>query len=145
MSTTHVAALDRSVQQTQAWLGHIAQDMGWEDHDKSYTALRAVLHTLRDRLPPDEAVDLAARLPMLVRGIYFEGWHPSGKPLRYRNKDEFVTRVRTVAPKLEAAEAERAVTAVFRELSTELAWGEVDEARNAMPEEVRELWPRESL
>lgn len=141
MSTTNVAALDRSVQQTQAWLGHIAHDMGWEDHDKTYMALRAVLHTLRDRLPPDEAVDLAAQLPMLVRGIYFEGWHPADKPLRYRNKEEFVTRVRTVAPRLEAAEAERAVTAVLRELSTELDWGGVDQARRSMPEEVRELWP----
>jgi uncharacterized protein (DUF2267 family) len=143
--TTNVAALDRSVQQTQVWLGHIAQDMGWQDHDKSYIALRAVLHTLRDRLPPDEAVELAAQLPMLVRGIYFEGWHPAGKPLKYRDKDEFLQRVRKVAPQLEDGEAERAVTAVLRELSTELDWGEVDDARRAMPEEVRELWPEPSF
>ena len=143
MSSTNVSALDRSVQQTQAWLGHIASEMGWDDHEKSYVALRAVLHTLRDRLPPDEAVDLAAQLPMLVRGFYFEGWHPTDKPLTYRDKHEFVARVRNVAPKLTAEEAERAVTAVFRELSTELEWGEVEEAREAMPADVRGLWPEE--
>jgi uncharacterized protein (DUF2267 family) len=141
MSTTNVAALDRTVHQTQAWLGHIADDLGWEDHDKTYSALRAVLHTLRDRLPPDEAADLAAQLPMLVRGIYFEGWHPSDKPLRYQNREEFLDRVRRAAPKLQADETERAVAAVFRELSTELDWGEVEEAREAVPREVRALWP----
>ena len=145
MGTTNVAALDRTVQQTQAWLGHIAEDLGWEDHDKTYTILRAVLHTLRDRLPPDEAVDLASQLPMLVRGIYFEGWHPGDKPLRYRNREEFLDRVCRAAPKLQADEAERAVMAVFRELSTELDWGEVEEAREAVPREVRELWPKADL
>lgn len=143
--TTNVAALDRAVQQTQVWLGHIAQDMGWQDHDKSYTALRAVLHALRDRLPPDEAVHLAGQLPMLVRGIYFEGWNPSDKPLKYHDKRDFLEHVRRVAPRLDGAEAERAVTAVLRELSTELDWGEVGEARQAMPEDVRAMWPQPSL
>ena len=141
MSTTHVPALDRTVQQTQAWLGHIAREMGWDDNEKSYTALRAVLHALRDRLPPDEAVDLAVQLPMLVRGLYFEGWIPSASPARYRNKEAFLARVGNATPGLESGEIERAVIAVFRELSTELDWDEVEEARDAVPEEIRELWP----
>jgi uncharacterized protein (DUF2267 family) len=33
-----------------------------------------MLHALRDRLPPEIAVHLSAQLPMLVRGIYYEGW-----------------------------------------------------------------------
>lgn len=140
MSTTHVPALDRTVQQTQAWLGHIAQEMGWDDNQKSYAALRAVLHALRDRLPPDEAVDLASQLPMLVRGIYFEGWKPAATPLACRDKQEFLSRVGAAAPALEEAEVARAAAAVFRELATELDWGEVEEAMDAMPEPVRELW-----
>lgn len=139
--TINVSALDRTVLQTQAWLGHISQQMGWEDPEKSYVTLRAVLHALRDRLPPDEALDLAAQLPTLVRGIYFEGWHPAGKPLTYRNKAEFLERVRRAARKLEEREAERAVTAVLHELSTELDQAEVNHVRQAMPPELRELWP----
>ena len=141
MSTTQVRALDRTVQQTQAWLGHIAREMDWDDNEKSYSALRAVLHALRDRLPPAEAVDLAAQLPMLVRGLYFEGWNPSATLTRHRDKEAFLARVATAAPELETGEVERAAIAVFRELSTELDWGEVEEARDAVPEEVRELWP----
>jgi uncharacterized protein (DUF2267 family) len=31
-----------------------------------------VLHALRDRLTVEEASDLAAQLPMLIRGLYYE-------------------------------------------------------------------------
>ncbi|HEX7037735.1 MAG TPA: DUF2267 domain-containing protein [Pseudomonadales bacterium] len=139
--TLNVAALDRTVLQTQAWLGHISQQMGWEDPEKSYATLRAVLHALRDRLPPDEAVNLAAQLPTLVRGIYFEGWHPADEPLTKRNRAEFLERVRRAAPELTEREARRAVTAVLLELSTELDQREVKRVRQAMPPELRELWP----
>lgn len=139
--TINVAALDRAVVQTQAWLGHISQQMGWEDPEKSYTTLRAVLHALRDRLPPDEAVNLAAQLPTLVRGIYFEGWHPAGKPLACRSRGEFFERVRRAAPELEEREAERAVIAVLSELATELDERAVRHVRQAMPPELRGLWP----
>jgi len=42
--------------------------------------VRAGLHALRDRLIPDEAVDLGAQLPMLVRGMHYEGWKPNATP-----------------------------------------------------------------
>ncbi len=38
----------------------------------------------------DEVAQLGAQLPMLVRGIYYEGWDPSNKPLRGRHKRDFM-------------------------------------------------------
>jgi len=145
MMTTHVTALDRTMQQTHEWVRDIASRLGTDDPEKGYAALRAVLHTLRDRLPPDEAVDLSAQMPTLVRGIYFEGWHPADKPLKYRHKEDFLNRVLDDAPSLAGHEAETAVTAVFEELGSELDVGEVNEVRDAMPAEVRSLWPSPSL
>lgn len=141
MMTTNVKALDRTMHQTQEWIRDIAGRLGSDDPEKGYIALRAVLHTLRDRLPPDEAVDLSAQMPTLVRGIYFEGWHPADKPLKYRHREEFLNRVLDDAPALAGHEVEDAVSAVFEELSSELDPGEVDEVRDAMPAEVRQLWP----
>jgi uncharacterized protein (DUF2267 family) len=109
-------------------------------------ALRAVLHALRDRLLPDETANLAAQLPMLIRGFFYEGWHPAHKPLTYRHKDEFLRQVVKETPWLEGPELERAVTAVFEVLSSELgANGEIAQVREQLPAELRELWPLPGL
>jgi hypothetical protein len=44
-------------------------------------------------LSVDAVAALGAQLPMLVRGFYYEGWHPSGKPLKDRKKSEFLAHV----------------------------------------------------
>lgn len=59
----------------------------------SYAALRAVLHALRDRLTVQEAADLAAQLPLLVKGIFYDNWNPSGVPKKI-HKDEFLAEIR---------------------------------------------------
>jgi len=76
MSQTGVAAFDSTIQTTNVWLHDIMERLGWQDRHRAYHALRAVLHALRDRLPVDQAAALGAQLPMLVRGFYYEGWHP---------------------------------------------------------------------
>ena len=92
MSTTGVASLDHTIQETNVWLNAVAEQLQLDRHD-SYVALRAVLHALRDRLPPEVAVHLGAQLPMLVRGIYFESWNPSHNPAKPRNLEAFMARV----------------------------------------------------
>jgi len=68
-------------------------DTNWQDPRKAYQALRSTLHTLRDRLTVDEVAQLAAQLPMLVRGFYYEGWDPTGKPLKVRDLESFSQRL----------------------------------------------------
>jgi uncharacterized protein (DUF2267 family) len=42
----------------------------------------------------EEVAQLGAQLPMLVRGFYYEGWDPTGKPsLKVRNKEHFMARI----------------------------------------------------
>ena len=143
--TTGIAAFDKTIEKTNVWLGELEASMGWEDRTKAYMALRAVLHALRDRLPPDEAVDLAAQLPMLIRGFFYEGWHPANKPLRYRHKGEFLDRVIKEAPWLRGEDAELAITMVFEMLSRQLTGEEPTQVRSLLPAELRELWPRPGL
>ena len=76
MSSTGLEVFDETVHKTNIWLKEIAQVLGPDRH-RAYNALRAVLHCLRDRLTVDEAAQLGDQLPMLVRGIYYEAWHPA--------------------------------------------------------------------
>lgn len=142
MSGNAIRVFAKTIEKTNAWLERIGGTMVWDDPHKSYMALRGVLHALRDRLPPTEAVQLAAQLPMLIRGFYFEGWHPVDKPEKYRHKKQFLHRVVEEAPWLPENDIERVITAVFDILSSELGEGETNQVRAALPAEIRELWPR---
>jgi uncharacterized protein (DUF2267 family) len=81
--------------------------------------LRAVLHTLRDRLPVNEAAHLGAQLPMLIRGIYYEGWTPADKPEKM-HRDEFLARIHAQFRDDPAIDPVRVAQAVLEVISAEL-------------------------
>jgi len=70
MSVTGVTALDHTIQETNVWLKAIEEELDLDSRQQAYNALRAVLHALRDRVPPEVAIKLGAQLPSLLRGIY---------------------------------------------------------------------------
>jgi uncharacterized protein (DUF2267 family) len=84
-----------TIEKTNQVLKEIEEAYGWssERRSQSYLALRTVLHTLRDRLTVQEASDLAAQLPMLMRGIFYEGWDPARVPIKM-DREEFLERIR---------------------------------------------------
>lgn len=90
MSNMSIAAFDRTIEKTHHWLADLMEELGWDEPELAYHALRAVLHALRDQLAVQEAVDLAAQFPMLIRGMYFEGWTPRNVPARDKTEDRFL-------------------------------------------------------
>jgi len=135
-----VQSLEGTLHKTNEWLARICDALGDPDRRRAYTALRSTLHALRDRLQPEEAVHLGAQLPMLVRGLYYEGWRLAGKPLRIRTLDEFLEAVEDEIPD-EGLDPELAVRAVFAVLGAHVSHGEIDMVRNALPAPIRALWP----
>src|SRR6185312_6746454 len=87
-----------TVEKTDAWLRELMQSMGYSQSHQAYSLLRAVLHVLRDRLTVEGAAKLGAQLPVLMRGFYYEGWHPAGVPLKLRHKQEFLAQVVKTCP-----------------------------------------------
>jgi uncharacterized protein (DUF2267 family) len=66
------------LQQTNVWLKKMMAEHHLETRHDAYSALRAVRHAMRDRLTPEQAVHFGAQLPILVRGVYYEGWRIAG-------------------------------------------------------------------
>ncbi len=141
MPEQDVPALSRSLHETRTWLNDIADEMGFPDRQMAYHALRGVLFALRDLLVVEEALDLAAQLPALVRGIYFEGYKATGKPLTYRDRDEFLERVARELQPAGGANPDTATRAVFAVLNRHVSPGEVEEVRQMLPKAIRQLWP----
>lgn len=85
-----------------------------------------MLHALRDRLTPEEAAHLSAQLPMLVRGLFFEGWRPADVPRRIRNKREFFALAASYFPDTgDPADPEIMTRAVLRTLARNVTTGEI--------------------
>ncbi|HVA38177.1 MAG TPA: DUF2267 domain-containing protein [Candidatus Dormibacteraeota bacterium] len=141
MTSTHVPLLDSAVQDTYAWLNDIMEELAWEDRHRALQALRGVLHALRDELTIEHSAHLAAQLPTLIRGIYFESWKPGGTPARDRTLEAFLNRVRpSLAGYTDDDDVYDAACAVFKTLAARISEGEGEKVREALPKAIREIW-----
>ena len=141
MSATALDVFETTVQKTNRWLNELMQVMGLKDRHRAYLALRAVLHALRDRLTVEEVAQFGAQLPMLIRGFYYEGWDPTGKPLRLRHKEQFLTRIEQEVSGDDCIDAELVARAVFTLLAKRVSEGEIEDVKETLPIEIRNLWP----
>jgi uncharacterized protein (DUF2267 family) len=108
------------------------------------TITAAVFQTLRDRLPPDEAADVAAHLSAPLRHLWQQDERP-GRTVERIHAPEFLTRVRQVAGLPDDARAERAVEVVFHELQMALGSphgceGEAWDVFSQLPKDLKMLW-----
>ncbi len=141
MQNTGIPALDTTVQKTNVWLKEVMDEIGSSERRHAYLALRHVLHALRDRLTVQEATDLGAQLPMLLRGLYYEGWNPADKPLKF-HRDEFFSSLREqfASAPVRAREAEKMAQAVFKVLDRHITSGEIEDIKAGLPQDLREFW-----
>ena len=137
MTTTGLEVFDTTTQKTMLWLKEIDEELGWKDRQTAYDALRGCLQLVRDHLSIDEMAHLGAQLPMLVRGIYYEGWDPSKTPVRYRGLADFLSRVAAEAGLDGETEASYAVSAATRVLGRHVSFGELEDVRAILPSELR--------
>jgi uncharacterized protein (DUF2267 family) len=141
MSAQGLETLDHTVQLTHKWINELDGQLDWKDRARSYRLLKAVLHALRDTLQVNEAVDLGAQLPVLLRGAYYEQWRPAATPVKDRSIEGFLARVNESFRRDPLASAPAAVMAVFQLLAKKISEGEMEDVRRSLPEQVRSIWP----
>ena len=136
-----ISAIEHAGQQAHEWVGELKSILSVPNEQSAYAALRAVLHQLRDRLPVNEAADLGAQLPTMIRGIFYEGWQPARTPQPIHHAKEFVDDLYRKLRGHDEIHAESAVRAVFFLLSQHVSAGEIDDVMSALPDEIKAFWP----
>lgn len=139
MSQDDPRIIERSVEKAHQWLKETAEELGSEDRQYAYRSLRAVLHALRDRLPVDEAAELAAQLPTLIRGIYYEDWRPSATPVPIHDVAAFLARVAAEGRMSGETQSSAAVAAVAKVLRRHVSEGEMEDVLAVLPGRLKTL------
>lgn len=137
---TDLQNLGGALAETEEWIDDLMQRLGWHERSKVYTALLGTLHALRDSLPRDEAIFIGAQMPALLRGLYYEGWHPTTR-MSAKSRDAFLERIHEAVHRDPGIDAEQVAHAVFALLAARLPPAELEEAKAATPKPLRSLWP----
>lgn len=140
MSATGIHTLDNAPHVVGNWLEELREAVEFEDTNHAYNLLRAVLHTLRDWLSTDEAAQLSAQLPLLMRGIFYEGWNPSHKTTRPRGKSEFIQSVDHAFAESPLHDTEVCVAAVISLLERHVSSGQMQDVKGSMPKDLKPLF-----
>lgn len=132
--------VNHNIKTINTWLKDISEELGGIGEEAAWGHLKAVLQTVRDRITVDEAADFAAQLPMIVRGLYFEGWRPAETPHKWRDRQEYLD---AFTHKLEnAGSGEEILKAVLRVLDRHLDSNELMRVKEMHPKDVWDLWPQ---
>ena len=136
-SQNDLDVIETTVQKTYSWINDLREALGGLPRRDAYQVLRSFLHVLRDRLTVDEVAQLGAQLPMLIRGLYYEGWDPSKTPVKMK-PDEFIERF-SQGLTLDEAPPEEALRAAARTLRQHITEGEFQDVLASLPAQLREL------
>ena len=140
MKSRPPGVFETTLSKTNLWVKQLSDLLHWDDHQKAYHGLRAVLHAFRDRLPVPEAAHLGAQLPMLVRGFYYDEWKPASTPIKMKTAQEFYDAVKTNFTADQNVNPMRLTQAVLKVLTENLSPGELEKLRAIFPAHLRQIW-----
>ena len=142
MDKTEVSVFETTLQKIHDWLRDLMRMCDWDSQQQAYLALEAVLQSLRDRLPVAVTAKLGAQLPMLIRGMYYEGWVPSHTPIKIKSQQGFFSLVSShlgSEPWL-FNEIRDVVRNVFHMITLRLSSREIEHLKKVPPLPIASLW-----
>lgn len=137
MNTHQLETLVKAEHIAQHWLRTVADRLRTPDLDYAYRLLRAWMHTLRDQLPIDQSMRLAAPLPELLRGLYYEDWEPDSVPIKH-DADSFIGHFAREA-RISVFEVWHGAPVVSAALHSLFSPGHLEQTFAALPPPVRAL------
>ena len=113
--------------------------------DKAGRIIRAVFHSLRNRLTHEESFQLLAQLPMSLKGVYVDGWRFSKDFNRITHIADFLEEVRKEDGRLaefdfgDLSNTKTAVAAVFKALKYFVSDGEIQDIMDVLPAALKKF------
>lgn len=141
MSAQGLEVLDNAIQTTHEWINELAERLDWSSKRSALRLLRSTLHEVRDRLSVDELAQASAQMPLVIRGMLFEGWVPKKTPVKERTAEAFIEAIEADVGETAEYRGAADIRAVFDLLNARLSRGEVEDIRACLPEPIRALWP----
>jgi len=141
MSAQGLEVIDHSVHTTHEWINELADRLDWSSRKSALRLLRTTLQHIRDHLSTDELAQFSAQLPLLIRGMLFEGWVPKKTPIKERSASDFIKFIEAHLTKTEEYRGPDDISCVFKLLNAKVSVGEVQDVRANLPSAIRALWP----
>lgn len=140
MNSLQLAAFQKTLEKSKRWIRDLMKELASDDEQEAYRTLRVVLHLLRDHLTLPEIAQLGAQMPMLIRGLYYEGWNPNHSLVREHQELQFLERMGPYFEEDELLDLEERIRAVFQVLARHIEPGEIQDVKSILPLEIRRMW-----
>jgi uncharacterized protein (DUF2267 family) len=139
MNTPGIHVFDETHHEANLWIKELSSKLHTNDPHIALVALRATLHAVRDQLQIRTIAHFGDQLPILVRGIYYEGWN--GKGSHERHAKPFLDHVHEGLKGHAELSAERALRATVEVLFDHLDPGQMEKMVDQMPQDLFDMWP----
>ncbi len=116
------------------------------DPDKAGRIFTAIMHALRDIIPPEESLQFIAQLPMFLKGVFVNGWSMKKEKPKIKHMAEFLNLVRAYDWPAEVNDfeysdevGEQYVDTTFIYLRKYISLGEMEDLRNVLPKDLKSM------
>lgn len=141
MSAQGLEVMDHTVQLTHEWINELRERLDWSSSRDALRLMRVTLAQIRDHISHEEVAQLGAQMPLLVRGMFYEGWTPSRTPSPDRSADSFLEAITVRMDDVQEWRGVEDIGAVFRLLESRISEGELADVKANLPRHIRDLWP----
>lgn len=141
-----INAFNKHLEEANRFVKDLAMQLGNpENTDQAIRVLRAVFIALRRRIPTDESMHVVSQLPMILKGMYVDGWDLHEPLSDAQSWDDFLFELRNNTARnadidfVNDEDAKQKVSAVFTALKQYISEGELDHVRSSLPKEIAEV------
>ncbi|MFW5793673.1 MAG: DUF2267 domain-containing protein [Bacteroidota bacterium] len=138
---------EKYAQEGNRFINDLAEKLGHpEETARTGIILRAVMHTLRERITMSESLNLLSQLPMFLKGLYVENWKFREKPVDIKTKEAFLEEVEKYQDQYGEQKfswnksTEKISQIVIAALGEYVSKGEFEDIIDQMPMDIKDLF-----